>query len=382
MRRRNSGQAILLFVLLLGVAMGMLGLAIDAARVFEQKRNVQAMADAAALGAAFELRNGRGPAAMEAAAWADVRINGFRDDSDRLTVTPIVVSAEQGGVHVSISRQVRTTLMAMFGARELSVSGVAEATLARGTAPCLLALAPEGAGTLVIEGDGALRVECDVEVRSSDPEALMLTGSSCLSADGLRANVTGDACVSPRPSASRGSAEPATGPPPVCTGLPAGAATARPDGTLDYWPGCYAERIVIEEGAAEFAPGRYVLLDGLEIVRGEVRGDGVSFAIAAGPLEILDGATVDLHAAKREILFDTADTVGGAQLTPGPGSRLSGALQLTRRDLIWRPNRSDRSGWNAVTANSLRLIVEDDARLIRGPSNQSLLSEARPVLIR
>ena len=97
MRPRRSGQAILLFIVLIGVAGGLLGLALDGSRAFEEKRRVQSMADAAAIGAALEMKSSSSEAAWTQAAMDDVRINGFRDDSDQISVTRFAAGPDQDG---------------------------------------------------------------------------------------------------------------------------------------------------------------------------------------------------------------------------------------------------------------------------------------------
>lgn|GEM_PF-6484205 len=383
MRRRQSGQAILLFILLIGVACGLLGLAVDGSRLFDEKRRVQSMADAGAIGAAFELRRTDNEQALAEAALDDARLNGFLDGADRITVTRIEAESGRPAVEVSISRKVRVTLLAMFGARELFVTGAAAATLASGAAPCLLALAEDGPDALVVEGGGAVRIDCGVEVRSSDPEALALPDEGCLSAESVRARAIEDACVAPPPSPASAPGRIAeAGPAPTCDGLPEGAAVESADGAVDYWPGCYHERIVIDQGLVRFAPGRYVLLDGMEILGGEAHGRDVSFALAGGPLAILDDAWVELDSGKAARLFDTAGSEGEARLTPAASSVLSGGLHFPARALVWRPNAHGAPAWNTLTAERIRLLVEDDDRLIAAPAGPSQLAEARPVLIR
>ena len=177
--------------------------------------------------------------------------------------------------------------MAMLGARELSVGASATAAWTAGAVPCLLALAEDGAGALTVEGRGALRVGCAVEVRSSDANAILLTDGGCLSADRIAARAVQDACLAPAPTEPRAvRAASIERPGPSCAGLPAGAVTTSSEGVFDYWPGCYAERLRIADGASFFAAGEYVLLDGLEILGGEAAGADVAFLGADGPVEI------------------------------------------------------------------------------------------------
>ncbi len=381
-RPRQSGQAILLFIVLVVVAGGMLGLAIDGARLFEERRQAQSLADAAALGAAFELRAGGDGAALAEAALADVRINGFRDGSDELTIARIAAQGEQPeAVRATVRRRVRTTLMAMFGVHEVPVAAGAAAALIRGPGPCVLAMAEEGAGSLVIEGDGSVRIECGVEVRSAHPDAFQAFGNSCLSAESLRANASDELCISPRPAPPILRERLAAAlPEPSCVGAPEGAMTLGAGGVARYWPGCFRERLVIEAGRAELAPGRYIFLDGLELLGGEITGRDVSLLVAAGPVEIVDEAWLDLRSDGREPLLAAASP-GAARVTPAPGSVFSGELRLPARALTWRPNAFEPGVWNSVTAERIRMLVDDDDRVIAAPAGDHNLAQARPVLI-
>src|SRR5690606_38640659 len=137
---------------------------------------------------------------------------------------------------------------------------------------------------------------CGVEVRSAHPQALQASGDSCLSAESVRANAADDLCVSPRPAPPvvRGRLE-SQAQELSCVGAPEGAMTAGADGVARYWPGCFRERLVIDGGRVELAAGRYIFLYGLELIGGEIKGRDVSLLVAAGPLEILDDAWVDLR---------------------------------------------------------------------------------------
>ncbi|MBI1352928.1 MAG: hypothetical protein GC160_01180 [Acidobacteria bacterium] len=375
--RSDSGQSLLLFVLLFGVASGLLGLALDGAHVFEEKRRAQTLADAAAIGAAFELSSARTDQELAAAALDDARLNGFRDGSDELRVERL---DPENAVAVSLHRNVRMTFLSLFGAPEMSVNAHAAAAWREGESACLLALAESGPEALVVEGPGVVRVACAVEARSTDPDAVALPDGGCLSADRVDARAPADACLSPAPGEPRSAPAPATSePPPDCAGRPEGAATDRPEGVTDFWPGCYQDVLRIEEGVNVFNPGEYVLLDGVEVLGGEVRGEGVSFLIVDGPVQLSDASVARLRG---ERLFDSFSSEGEATLTPADGSFLEGALHFPSRTLSWRPNTSSEPGWNAVTAERIRLVVDDDARVVEPPPAGQRRGPGGPVLIR
>lgn len=68
MRRRQSGQAIAIIALMITILVGMAAIAIDGARAYATRRDLQAAADAAALAAADKLQQSGSYASAEQAA--------------------------------------------------------------------------------------------------------------------------------------------------------------------------------------------------------------------------------------------------------------------------------------------------------------------------
>src|SRR3972149_11725549 len=85
-RRGERGQALILFVLALGLMMGFTALAIDVGLAFQERRNAQNGADAAALAAAQDLRDGAGPATAAATAQDYLQRHGYQSPDDTMTV--------------------------------------------------------------------------------------------------------------------------------------------------------------------------------------------------------------------------------------------------------------------------------------------------------
>src|SRR3990172_587965 len=85
-RRGERGQALILFVLALAVLLGFVALAIDVGLAFQERRNAQNGADAAALAAAEDLRDGAGTVAAVATAQSYLAAHGDQSPDDIVTV--------------------------------------------------------------------------------------------------------------------------------------------------------------------------------------------------------------------------------------------------------------------------------------------------------
>jgi len=115
-RRRQSGQAIVLVVLVLTVLFGFLGLAIDGGRGYLDRRHMQASADAAALAAAYNYMNNHDYALAEVAAVTEYANN------QQLYATP--TCAGYGSLSVSCTFGDPTSQALTLTAVDHSIAGV------------------------------------------------------------------------------------------------------------------------------------------------------------------------------------------------------------------------------------------------------------------
>src|SRR3970282_1738548 len=85
-RRGERGQTLVLAVLAMAVLLGFTAMAIDVGLAFQERRNAQNGADAAALAAAQDLRSGLGTATAAATARDYLERHGYQSPDDTVTV--------------------------------------------------------------------------------------------------------------------------------------------------------------------------------------------------------------------------------------------------------------------------------------------------------
>ena len=96
-RRGERGQALILFVLALAVLLGFVALTIDVGLAFQERRNAQNGADAAALAAAEDLRDGKGTAVAVATAQSYLAAHGYQSPDDTVTINIPPASGNHAG---------------------------------------------------------------------------------------------------------------------------------------------------------------------------------------------------------------------------------------------------------------------------------------------
>lgn len=94
--RRDGGQVLVVFALALTAIVAMTGLVLDGGSAFVQRRNMQNVADSAAMAAAYAYGMGGGVSGAQAAARATAASNGFTDGTGGVSVNMFTNSS--GGV--------------------------------------------------------------------------------------------------------------------------------------------------------------------------------------------------------------------------------------------------------------------------------------------
>ena len=121
---REEGQVLVLMVLALGVLMGMAALAIDVGMVYEERRDLQNAADAAALAGAQELPSSPELAVARARTWAS---NNGIADPDSLVITISTTHSANDTISVAVSRAVAYRLAPALGMEGDTVPAAAKA---------------------------------------------------------------------------------------------------------------------------------------------------------------------------------------------------------------------------------------------------------------
>ncbi len=204
----RRGSVAPLTVLSLALFIGMIALVVDGGTLMEERRHVQAAADAAALAAAADLlvnygaNNGFDPQGTAAAsAWATAAANGFSNDGAQSVVTvDVSPQSYQGGpnagttlprgyVEIIIQYNAGRTFSGIFGSGTIPIRARA---VARGQwAPVsntVVLLNLTASSVLSASGSASLLVNGGLQVNSSSPSAFNLSGKASVAASALNLN--------------------------------------------------------------------------------------------------------------------------------------------------------------------------------------------------
>ena len=352
----ERGQALPLFAVAFVAICGFAGLALDGARLYAEHARLQGAADAAALGAAHELRRGNRDyaASLLPAAAHDAALHGVSGGEAEIIVHHPPVSGQfassERHVEVVVRTDLPTTFMAMFGVGRQPVRSRAVAGLIADKPPCLQVLAEGDPGAYAVEGEQPFEIGCEVRAEGgADPFA------------GLRM--------------------------PECAGRSPASAQPSADGAETiYWPGCYDEPVAIRSGRFRLMPGIHVFRRGLQIEGGEVLGEGVTLLFPASSEQrgvvIGPKVRVALSAAGQGelagmLMFAEAGGADvGALVERSAGSDLLGALYFPGRTLRWAPNPPSSSSWTQAVAERLVILEAPDGRAVATPPTDAAPSFA------
>lgn len=371
----RSGTVLVLTALMLPLLMGLTGLSVDTALWYAQKRHIQTVADAAAVGGALELARAKQSADTQQGALREALANGYDPaGGDVLTVNRPPASgpnsSDVNAVEAVVQRPLRTFFSSLFLDSPVSASARAVARVAA-VDNCVWALNPTVSGALKVAGGATVELNCGIIVNSSNDQALTQSGTtSCLTATGVRVvgNYSG-VCVHPSPSAG---VQPMSDPLADLAPPPYGACdytskiTVNSDQSRTLSPGVYCGAIeIMGTGVVSLEPGLYVFDGGgLKVsAQGTLTGSGVTLYLTknTGPssnISIQGGATVALSAPTSGpyagiLAYQSRETTGNIthNLTGGSNMRLDGIFYFPKQGVNF-------SGGSSLT-QSASLIVAD-----------------------
>jgi hypothetical protein len=178
-RPPRPGKVLVWVVLSLAVIVGIVAINLDGGRLLEERRRVQAAADAAALAAGADLyenywtNHGQDPAATaRAAAVKSAASNGLSAGAVTVNIPPLsgTFAGQAGYIEVIVRTEVAATFGRLFTNQDLPVVGRG---VARGQ-PLkigLILLAPGGAGAFLNKSLAFTMINSPIIVDSSDPAA-------------------------------------------------------------------------------------------------------------------------------------------------------------------------------------------------------------------
>ena len=188
----EKGQVLVMTVFCMAVLLGMLGLAVDVGVLFHARRQMQSVADAAAMAGATEMFY-NGVTNVDARAKEAAKANGVDSAVSGNTVIVTTSPTLTGGVacptcvKVQVAKPNPTVFMQtmsslFFGTHNyntVNVSAAAVAGAPGASQTCMYVMDPHGSSSLWIHGAGEINAPgCSVYVNSDDPGALCVTGSA------------------------------------------------------------------------------------------------------------------------------------------------------------------------------------------------------------
>ena len=337
--RNDAGQALVVVALAMIVILGFLGLGIDLGYLRYMKRQLQKVADAAALAGAMELSYCGGTSncsALTAAAQDALTENGFTSSTlvkscgtgtGNLTITvnnpPCYLGSadpHNGDAHyveVVVSQVEPLMFAKLLGVRNATITARAEAALGS-SSTCMVALNPTGQAAINVNNGATLNLSsCGMYVDSSSATAVSVTGGATLRATTI--NIVGNytanngGTISPTPNTGVAAVSdplsylppPPGGPPYTCAHTNFTAS----DQNETLQPGVYCGGITIGNNSnVTFAAGTYVIAGGGLCVGcngggGSVTGTtGVTFFLTGtaqypyGPVTVENGMSPNLVA--------------------------------------------------------------------------------------
>ncbi len=339
--RREGGQMLVLFVLLLGVLMGFVAMSIDVGMTFQERRSQQNAADAAALAAVAELPDS--PTAAVAAAYDWANRNGY-SSADGATVTVTTPYQGNPGVVEVIIEEDEPFIFALalgldsIGVHARAVASIDQGTIGKTAAILLLnehdcgAFKMVGTNDLTITNNGAIVVNSDCD--SEQNGAIDKGGSSVATIEGGifyyeegNWTMSGSGALNPEPEPipSRTSDPLGNLAPPdpfaIATSPDSGGTAADPEtlnvstGTHTLHPGVYWGGLQLQADEVVLLPGTYIMAGGGLAIGGSglVTGDEVFFYNTYDPENLSSNAdgqcgSIDLRGTATYTL--TAPTSG------------------------------------------------------------------------
>jgi hypothetical protein len=386
------------------VLIGSIGLSVDVAGWQAQKRQLQSIADAAAMGGALERIRSGTQASIEPAAIIDATTNGYVATSDTLIVNNPPLSGSRIGngdsVEVIVRRETPTLFshIIMPGTAFVSARAVAVADI---NDTCIWALNKTKQSAVKVGGMALVDLDCGIFDNSNDPNALTQSGSGCLSATSIKTvGGWGADCIS---------VEPVTGANPISdplahlqtpTNLPSctenSAVRVNGGESLTLDPCIFTQPIAVNsQGTLHFNPGLYVM-DGAGITfstDSTVTGSDVhfyltenndspseSFNIAAGANVTLKAGTTNNHGMAGILMYHDRDAGENVahNLAGGATMDLEGILYFPTTDVKYAGGSSFDTNASMIIADEVDIVGNTSLGDFDGSATQAntLLIEA------
>lgn len=368
--RRREGNVAMIAALASPLILGGAAFGADTTYWYFRDLELQAAADAAAYGAAIEMRAGRSSTAVRAAALREGSANGFDAADGTITVnTPPTSGAYQQpkAVEVLLTERQERFFSGLFDGRVVTAGARAVAIYESSGRACVLALDPGAPRAASVSGSARLTLRgCTLMSNSVAADAIYIGGSSHLTAPCV-ISVGG---VSSTVGLSMNECDvPVTQAPPVAdpfAALPVPTPTGpcQNANATNLQPGRYCNGLDLK-GTVHLAPGVYYMERGTfrTNANANVTGTGVTIYFADGVDSRFNGnATMDLTAPSSGtysgvLFFGARNTSGQSHVFNGTAnSAMTGALYFPSDAVEYSGNFSGRNGCTQVVGRTVSWI--------------------------
>jgi len=326
------GNVSIFFALALFPITAGVGAAVDYSRANGVKSQLQAALDAAVLAGAGDTTTNQNNTAK------NTFDGNFVPKISGVTSSPSFQANADGTYTGTATASVPTSLLGVVHVNALNVSVTSTAAVAsKGSNPlCLIALNLTAQSAFDYSGSAAVNASnCTIQVNSNHAKAVTLSGSAKINSKENcfvgKSSTSGSAAISPAPDA-------------VCKAMkdPYASMALPSVGACDYTdykpannetlqPGVYCKGLKISSASVTFAPGLYVIKDGLLQSSGgsTMNGNGVSFFLTGNGAGMQTSGGSSWHL----VAMSTGELKGfvfflDPSSTPASNSELSGTSEL------------------------------------------------------
>lgn len=393
--RNDRGNALALTALAFPLVVGSAGLAVDTTQWVLTKRQIQQVADAAALAGSNAAVQGADVdyAVDRAVAPLYAKIAGLTAQS---TLSPEDYDGDPYAVGVRLATTGSLPFSSMFLRRPITISARAIATVIHAGNYCAFALGSSLETGITLQPDSVVETDCGFATNSSGPQAVAADVSSRMAVPRLLAfgGISGGTALSGSPARgySLRQKDPLANvevPPVPNSGCPNVTVNADSRRSLTLKPGCYGNLMI--DGRVTLEPGNYILNRGNLILGSEadLSCDGCTIFLTSEDASSQSGSVGRVQIDKEATLELSAPSDGpyaGIVLfqdrRAGPESEddeniLSGNSKSKIEGVVYFPSQSVKvsgtgsSNFNCARIIGRRLIFDGRVMIAKGCSTDT-----------